>query len=386
MNPRCRFVGLTATPYRLDSGSLHEGEGAIFDCITYDIAVQFLVDQGHLVPVIAKRGDTVADISGVKKRGGEFVSSEMSAAFDGVLKSACAEIIERGHDRRAWMVFCASVEQAELTTQIMAESGIIAEIILGDTPRAQRAEIIDRYKAGKIRCLVNCDVLTTGFNAPITDLLALIRATDSASLYVQIVGRAMRTHPGKNDALLLDFGGNVERHGPIDDVVIKKPGSCDGEAPAKACPECHSILPAASRQCPDCLYIFPPPAPSYGATAFDGAVMASQRKPQWLAVTRVAYRLHKKPGKPDSVRVEYTCGLTVYKEWLCPEHGGRAATEAGKKLARHGIKLPITTECLLAVAPSMACPTSIQITREGKYDRISGARFTDQRAAPTEAG
>jgi len=388
MNPKCRFVGLTATPFRLDSGSLHKGEGALFDSVTYDIPVQKLVDSGYLVPITAKRGVTVADMSGVKKRGGDFVSKEMAQAFEDVLQSACDEIIERGKGRKAWMVFCASVEQAEKTKQIMIQSGISAELIIGDTPRVQRKDIIDRYKAGSVRCLVNVDVLTTGFNAPITDLLALVRATDSTSLYVQIVGRAMRTYPGKKDALLLDFGGNVERHGPIDDVIIKQPsGSGDGEAPAKACPECHSILPLSSRQCPDCLYIFPPPKPSYNGTAFDGAVMASQRKPKWIKVDGAAYKRHKKEGKPDSVRVEYRCGLKIYKEWLLPDHGGRAKSETdGKLFNRYGYvpSMPKNTDELLEALKIMPCPKFILVKQEGKYERVEQVNFGSQE--PTNAG
>ena len=388
MNPKCRFVGLTATPFRLDSGSLHKGEGALFDSVTYDIPVQKLVDSGYLVPVTAKRGVTVANMSGVKKRGGDFVSKEMAQAFDNVLQSACDEIIERGKGRKAWMVFCASVEQAETTKQIMIQSGVSAELITGDTPRAQRKDIIDQYKAGKVRCLVNVDVLTTGFNAPITDLLALVRATDSTSLYVQIVGRAMRTHPGKKDALLLDFGGNVERHGPIDDVIIKQPsGSGDAEAPAKACPECHSILPLSSRQCPDCLYIFPPPKPSYNGTAFDGAVMAIQRKPKWIKVDGVAYKRHKKEGKPDSVRIEYKCGLKTYKEWLLPEHSGRAKIETDKKIRdRYAPEsnLSITTDVILEHSVFLRCPKFILVKQEGKYERVEQVHFGSQE--PTNAG
>ena len=379
MRPTLRLIGYSATPFRLDSGYLHKGKGALFDEITYDISVQKLVNEGYLTPVVAKRGRIVADMKGVKRKAGEFNLTEMANAFDEVLEGACQEIIYYGAERNAWMVFCASVDQSYRALEIMQEHGIDSSVVTGSTPKNERAEILEKFSTGKLKCLINVNVLSIGTDLPICDLLAIIRATDSTSLYVQIVGRAMRTHPGKKDALLLDFGGNVERHGPIDDVIIKQPGgSGDGEAPAKACPECHSILPLSSRQCPDCLYIFPPPKPSYNGTAFDGAVMASQRKPKWIKVDKVAYKRHKKEGKPDSVRVEYKCGLKTYKEWLLPEHSGRAKSETdGKLFNRYGYvpSMPKNTDELLEALKLMPCPKFILVKQEGKYERVIHACF-----------
>jgi len=387
MNPACRFVGMTATPFRLDSGLLTQGDGALFDKVVHDIPVQGLVDKGHLVPVHAKRGAAVASMDGVKRRAGEFVGKEMAAAFDDVLEGACQEVIERGHDRRAWMIFCASVDHAWTAQQIMNDNGVAAEVITGKTPKIERNDIVSRYKAGGIRCLINVSVLTTGFNAPVTDMIAIIRATDSAALYVQIVGRAMRTHPGKTDALLLDFGGNVERHGPIDDVTVKPPGGDgDGEAPAKACPSCHSILAASARVCPDCLFEFPTPEPAFENRAFSGAVMSSQRHPQWVPVDSVSYHRHKKTGKPDSVRVEYKCGLRTHKDWLCFDHEGAASRMARKKTKTYNMDSDVTTDGFLAAATALPFPAEILIKPDGKYERVSGIRMRRQETSGTEDG
>ncbi len=105
-------------------------------------------------------------------------------------------------------------------------------------------------------------MLTTGFDAPATDLIAMLRPTKSAGLYVQIVGRGCRLAPGKDNCLILDFAGNIARHGPIDAITPKRPGKGEPEdAPVKTCPECKSIVHAAVRQCPDCGYVFPLPGP-----------------------------------------------------------------------------------------------------------------------------
>lgn len=381
MRPTCRFIGLTATPYRLDSGYLYQGDGSLFDKVSYEIPVQRLIDEGHLCEVVAKAGRQVADMSGVKKRMGEFNQKEMAHAFeqDGLLVNACQQIIEEGADRRAWIVFCASVDQAEQVTEIMRASGINADLVTGAHSKGDREKTIERFKTGQLKCLVNVDVLTIGFNAPICDLAALIRATDSTAMYVQIVGRIMRTYPNKQNALLLDFGGNVERHGPIDDVAVKAPGKGDGEAPAKTCPECLMIVAAGVRNCPECGHEFPPPEPKIETRAFSGAVLKAQRVPDRLAVMFVKYNLHSKPGKPMSVKVTYTTGKKQVNEWLLPEHGGMATSKTAHTIMqRYNEKCPQTSVELLALLKQKNKPSFITVAKDGKYERVTKVEFDNE--------
>ena len=170
-------------------------------------------------------------------------------------------------------------------------------------------------------------VLTTGFNAPAVDLIAMLRPTKSAGLYVQMAGRGTRLAPGKENCLVLDFAGNVARHGPIDAVTPKRPSEAEGAAPTKVCPDCDSILAAAVRQCPDCGHQFPPPEVKVAATA----THARHPVHHAAAVGRgvdVAYSRHEKPGKPPSLRVDYHCGLVRHSEWICFEHTGYARQKA----------------------------------------------------------
>lgn len=386
MNPQTRYVGLTATPYRLDSGFLHQGPGALFDKITYEIPVRQLIDQGHLCEVVGKRGAEVADLSSVHKRGGEYIQKEMAAAMDipALTQAACDEIVAYGRSRRAWLVFTAGVKHAEHVTEALRQRGVDAKMVSGSTPKAERDSIIEDFKAGRLKCLVNCDILTIGFNAPICDMGVLLRATASTALYVQIVGRLMRTFPGKDNALLLDFGGNVERHGPIDKVRPKLPGGGDGDAPAKACPSCHSMVAAGALECPDCGHLFPEREPKHEKTAYAGAVMSHQDQPQWVRVDAVSYHRHRKKDKPDSVRVEYRCGLRTYKDWWLPEHRGIARAKTVKKLWALGAKCPNTTDDLLAMADDLPMPDQILIRPEGKYERVESIYF-EREAAPNAA-
>jgi len=273
-NPAVKIVGLTATPYRLDSGYLHKGEGAIFDGVAYDIPIGMLMDEGYLAPVVAKRAKDQIDLSGVAKRGGEFIESQLAqAAVAGNLVNTTAdEIIAAGEDRRSWLVFASGVAHAEQLAKAFRDRGTHAEVVTGSDNKTERARKIADFKAERLRCLINIGVLTAGFNHPATDLVALVRATASPGLYVQMVGRGTRKAEGKDDCMVLDFGGNVERHGLLDQIKIKEKssGAEKGDAPVKECPQCEAMVHASIRACPHCEHVFPAPEPNHGAKAYGG--------------------------------------------------------------------------------------------------------------------
>ena len=114
INPKLKVIGLTATPYRLESGMLHEGEGALFTDIAYEISVRELIDQGYLCPLVSKQPKTKLNLAGVGSRGGEFIASELQAAVDqeAITRAAVSEIITYGEDRKSWLAFCSGVDHA----------------------------------------------------------------------------------------------------------------------------------------------------------------------------------------------------------------------------------------------------------------------------------
>lgn len=377
-NPLLKVIGFTATPYRLDSGRLHEGKDAVFTDIAFEVSVRELIDAGYLAPLISKRMVTALDVSRVGTRHGEFIARELEAAIDqdAITASAVAEILAYGQGRQSWLVFCAGVDHAFHVRDALRARGIACETIVGDTPSAERDALIEAFKAGQIRCLTNANVLTTGFNAPGVDLIAMLRPTQSAGLYVQIVGRGCRLAPGKANCLVLDFAGNVARHGPIDAIRPKRPGQGDGEAPVKACPACHSLVHASVRTCPDCGHGFPAPTPKLEPKASTLDVV-SNPKPQWIDVSRVSYARHEKPGKPPSLRVDYWSGLTHHSEWVCLEHPGYARQKAQAWWARRAPGLPVPGKVAdaLQLTDRLRCPAQIAVRAQGRYTEIVGTRF-----------
>ena len=236
-------------------------------------------------------------------------------------------------------MFATSVKHAEHICAALHSRGVHAEMVTGTTPKSVRRRITARCISGELRCLVNVGCLTTGFNARGIDLVAFMRPTLSASLYVQMAGRGMRQSPetGKTDCLILDFAGLIDKHGPVNDVKPpKKKGKGGGDAPVKECPECYEILHASARECFNCRYKFPiDETPKINAQASASAILAGLGVPDLKQtkheVTRATYAKHDKPGKPPSIRVDYYNGLTrVASEWVCLFHGGRAQASAEK--------------------------------------------------------
>jgi hypothetical protein len=285
----------------------------------------------YLSPLVSKQPATRLDVSNVGTRAGDYIQRDLAAAVDkdAITRAAVTEIIEHGRNRKSWLAFCSGVEHARHVAEEFTRQGITCRTIFGDTPKDERDAIVAAFKRGEIRALASMGVLTTGFNAPAVDLIALLRPTKSAGLYVQMVGRGTRLAPGKENCLVLDFAGNVRRHGPIDLVRPKRPGEGGGgEAPTKVCPMCESIIALSSTECPDCGYEFPAREVKIAPTAAALPVL-SPKAPQWLPVHGVSYSRHDKLGGQPSLKVSYSSGLKSYSEWVCIEHQGYATKSQG---------------------------------------------------------
>jgi DNA repair protein RadD len=199
-------------------------------------------------------------------------------------------------------------------------------------------------------------------------------------------GRGLRTHPGKSDCLILDFGENLKRHGPIDAIDFnrkkaqKQLEKGDGQGPGKQCPGCQAMVAANTRVC-ECGFIFP--VNTYQADTESQLLVAPQK---WEVIESKA-SLHKKKnaeeGAPPTLRIDYICqrwgeefgNLTdrQISEWICLEHDGFAGRKADHWWHTHSrAERPLTVmEGLqLWLAGAVACPTSITTIREGKFDKI----------------
>ena len=389
-NPRLKIVGLTATPYRLDSGKLW-GPNELFSHVCYRADVRRLIEEGFLSNLDNKPSTTQYDTSGLHTRLGEFVKRELEDLFadDSLVKQACAELVSKSLYRKSIIVFCAGVDHAEqVRTTLEGMTGERVECITGETPKLIREAALESFGRGDYRFCVNVDVLTTGFDSPRIDCVAIMRATQSAGLFCQMVGRGLRVYPGKQDALIVDFGGNLKRHGPIDAVDYGKQsskGSGESEAPSKTCPGCAEAVPAGLRQC-ECGFVF-----TFKSAELEEADEQSQilSEPEVMEVEHWMFSRHKKkdaPDAPNTLRVTYMAPGDlgrVVEEWVCLNHSGFAGNKAQRWWDEHSAEnLDEIAEALEVDRVGAALeienrgyvrrPVQITVVRNGKWWRVIG--------------
>lgn len=405
VNSHLRVIGLTATPFRMKTGTICSAENFLNE-ICFEIGVRELIVQGWLAPLRTKAGAARVDTSDLHVRGGEFVAGEVEDLMDtdALVDVACAEIIEHAKDRRSVLIFTSGVRHGEHVARILRDRhGVECGFVESNTPAKERDRLIDRLKRGDLKFLANVNVLTTGFDAPNVDCVALLRPTLSPGLYYQMVGRGFRLHPGKTDCLVLDFGGNVLRHGPVDQIKVRDPNRGDGEAPAKECPQCHAVIAAGYATCPECGHEFPPPQrEKHGATATNEGILSGQTSRWEDDVTDVYYQVHRKRDDPDAkptMRVEYRCGFNRWhREWVCIEHDGYAGQKAAQWWRSRSHELmPETVDEAVELAHAGALAPALRITIEKKagekWERIVGhvlgdkpPRLESEEGLPEHAG
>jgi DNA repair protein RadD len=394
--PDMRILGLTATPYRLGSGRLDEGEGKMFDktVYTYDLAAG--VRDGYLCPIIAPHRNIDLTAQGsMHVRGGEFIDGELEAASMAIIREAAADYAAiRRHDRVLGLAYCAGVKSAEMLADELNRLGEPARAITGSTSdRDAVIEAVKRRQSG-LRHLIFCQIGTTGLNIPHADLVGMFTSTLSTSKYVQIGGRVSRMAEGKEFAIFADYGGVVRRHGPLDSIVVRSKGGVAGKAEpsdvrSKECPNCHNEVAIQTRTCPYCEHKWQVNTePKHEARADSEAViMASITPPKWLAVTEVDYSRHPgRDGKPDSMRVDYMCGLKTYSEWVPFESpkGRGLAEQWWRRRAGYQSPTPTTVAEALSRDEELPWPTEIAVRpdpQNGKYMRVVAHKLAPREVA-----
>ena len=375
-NPNVRVIGLTASPYRLGHGYITD-KPAIFDALIEPVSIQELIYKGFLSTLRSKLTATKLEVEGVHKRGGEYIESELQAAVDTSDKNSkvAAEIVRLSGERKSWLIFCAGVAHAQHIAEALQAQGITTECVTGETPSAERDRILTDFKQGRIRALTNANVLTTGFDAPGIDLIAMLRPTMSPGLYVQMAGRGLRIAPDKTDCLVLDFAGVVEQHGPI--TAVKPPprkGDKVGEAPVKICDHCQEICHLSVRVCPACGEAFPEPVKA-ALKLSNLDIMGVEGTD--LEVTAWQWRKHiSRASGREMLAVTYYGGLSdpPVTEYLAVTHEGYAGEKSRRLLAevahQAGVVLDYAAVDLHQMAQQMTDgrpPATIEFRKDGKF-------------------
>lgn len=380
-NPDLRVIGLTASPYRLGHGLITD-DPAIFDALIEPVIILELVEQGFLSPLRSKLTDYHYDTTGIKKRGGDYIESELQKRVnvDDINQVVVDEIIARAVGRKSWILFCTGIEHSEAINQCLVERGIKSVSLSGKTGKKQRESIIEQFKAGSIQALCNVNVLTTGFDAPNIDLIAMLRPTQSPGLYLQMAGRGMRLKEHTDHCLVLDFAGNVSTHGPITDIQPpSKTGN--GEVKTKGCPECGEVVITFARQCSACGFIFSEPEEEEETPPVLHQDDIMGLTPLEMEVTDWKWTKHKsRTSGKEMIKLRYYGGLSdpIVDEYFPVTHSGYAAQKAIKTLIQIGgtqIKLDTIEETIKQLA-EVNPPTVIKFRKDGKFFRVIARVFS----------
>ena len=377
----CRFrvVGLTATPFRGNGVWLTSGDDPLFSGIAHEVAVKELLDAGHLAPLVrpidAVR--TQIDVSGISTATGDYNVGELADRVTEYLPGAADEACALAVDRRKWLAFLPTVQNANEFARMLNDRGVGTAVVCGETPKTEREQLIAAYRAGNLRCLVTVLALATGFDVPDVDCILWLRPTISPVLYVQGAGRGLRPASVKADCLWLDFSDTTERLGPVDAIRGRKKVQRrdDQEAPFAICNACGAqVRPASALVCPECGGQLREEDDKEHRGASNAAIMAHQvaAKIVTYPVDDVRYCVHHKDGSPDSMRVEYWSGLrSVAREWVCFEHQGFARAKAEAWWSRRGGGvMPRSVSAALAAADDLPTPARVVVNESGKWPEI----------------
>jgi DNA repair protein RadD len=385
-NKNLKVIGFTATPFRMNCGPICHKDH-ILNEVCYDVNVVDLINDGYLCKLRSKVGDVQANMANVKRNsGGDYITNSLSEAVNGVVQGAVRSAVQiiNAENRKSIVFFCVDLKHCREVTAELRKYGIHAPQVTGKTSVQERTRIADAFKAGQLRAIANVNVYTEGFNAKRVDCIVLLRPTLSPGLYMQMVGRGLRIHQSKTDCLVLDFAHCIETHGPIDCIDA-------GEVSVITCGECGDVFSRAVRVCPHCGWEIPKQEIERHEAAEREKRMheteASKRsilssEPEVYNVDAVIVSRHKKEGKPDSIKVQYRCGLQVFREWVCLDHEGYAGENARKwwfkRFGKTG-PAPSVGEALsdMFLAENINRVTEkIIVKQRGKYTEILSHKLT----------
>ena len=389
INPNIKVIGLTATPYRMKGGTLTEC--GIFGEIIYDLCqpemFTRLIKEGYLSRLINRKTSFEVNLDNVRVTGGDYnlkdlakVTDREELTFDAVQETVRCGVSQ---NRKAWIVFGTSIEHCEHLVKMFEQFGIIAESVHSKKPTKDNDAIIEAFKRGEIRCLVNNDKLTTGFDYPEIDLICVLRATKSTSLWVQMIGRGLRVASSKKDCLVLDYGGNTRRLGAINDPVLptaaKKGKGGTGEAPVKICPKCKCYNHVAARVCEICGEEFKFDS---GLTkqASDLALIKEVEEVDFdtttLRVDHVYYEEYRAKSGNLTLKVTYSCEGKMFNEYLGFETHGMLRSRANVWWSQRSKEpMPNTVKEALAQVHDLKKPVAVNVRLSEKYPEITSVIF-----------
>lgn len=208
--PKAKLIGVTATPVRTNG----EGFKDLFDKMICGLSVKELIKQGYLCEPKIFAKPLSFDLSSIRVTAGDFNDKDLFEALDNteIYGDLVNSYIQKANGKKA-IVFAINIEHSKHIVEMYNASGIKAEHLDGTTPKVERTAILNRFKRGETLVLSNVNIITEGFDVPDCEVVQLAKPTKSLAMYLQMVGRGLRTSPGKEYAIVLDHSDSVFYHG-----------------------------------------------------------------------------------------------------------------------------------------------------------------------------
>lgn len=389
--PHLRILGCTSTPSRLSHGYCYgtrcrPGARNLFPRINHEIKYRELRDGGYLMPLtgmVAHADGLNADLAGVAINGdyvldrlGEIMSREIH------LQTAVQAIADHCEGFKRICIFCCTIDHAERLSALLPGSTTVHSRL----GAIERASNMIRWTTGECRIITSVNILAEGFDHPPLDCLVFARPTLSSTLFLQAVGRVLRTSPGKDKAFLLDLTDNTSRFGTdLDNVKVTVPKGVEAQmvkegAMNKICPMCDTTCHVALRECPECAFLWPEQEcvvaeelPELSAVAFEPT------PPEWRDVHNMDVMEHQSKGNGKMlIRVSLDISTNNYRPetvslWMClPDaYGGYAVQKSRDLWQIIGIgDMPESVPEAITRVSDFIAPTRVLLDRNGEYPEV----------------
>lgn len=257
--PAAKLLGVTATACRTDGSGLGVESGGLFDDLIIGPSAAELIDQGFLVKPVVYAPPTDIDLTGIRRRGGDYNATELASRVDRpTVTGSAVEHYSRLSPGEPAIAFCASIQHAMSVRESFRVAGFTSEVIHGKLDDFTRRSMIEGLAKGTIQVLVSVDLISEGTDIPVVSVGILLRPTQSMGLHLQQCGRILRTAPNKPRALILDHVGNCLRHGLPEsnrewtlEGDVKKKQSDEETISVRQCKKCFSVWERGA-VCPYC--------------------------------------------------------------------------------------------------------------------------------------
>lgn len=382
INPKLKVIGLTATPFRMGQGMLTDG--GLFTDIIHDLTkmdeFNRLIAENYLSPLIPMRTKTELDVSNVGMAKNEFIAGQLQHAVDKteITYAGLKELVNAGQNRKSWLIFSSGIEHANHIADMLHSFGVECASVHSKQTSEYNDSAIKAFKSNRLRAITCYSKLTTGFNHPSIDLIGDFRPTMSIPLHIQKLGRGTRPAPGKSNCLVLDFGRNVPRLGPVNDPIIpKKKGEKTGDLPVKLCDSCGAYNHISAQKCCACGAEFTFQVKIVAKPGTTEILRSDAPVVEIFNVDNVVYaKKENKNGKPPYIQTTYICGMQSFRENVFPMHGGYA-TKLFKNWwkQRHQTEPPQSVDEALHFIQQLRKPKTIRVWCNKAYPEVLSAEY-----------